>query len=118
MNNIKTAREKIGCTQQECANAVGVTLRAWQTYEQGIREPKFETLCAIADFFNITTDYLLGRETGEPETIDQLANEFNMTALEKKILDNYLSLPKNMRTDLMEFLHKSVKEVQEESNND
>ena len=50
------------------------------------------------------------------ENIDRLANEFNMTALEKKILDNYLCLPKQMRTDLMEFLHKSVQEVQQESN--
>lgn len=41
-----------------------------------------------------------------------------MTTLEKKILDNYLSLPKHMRTDLMEFLYKTVKEVQEELNND
>ena len=117
MNNLKIVREKIGRTQQECANAVGVTLRAWQTYEQGIREPRYETLCKIADFFNVTTDYLLGRETGESEPLDDLSVQFNMTALEKKILDNYLALPKHMRTDLMEFLHKSVKEVMEESSN-
>jgi len=35
--NIKAAREKSGLTQQECADTVGITLRAWQTYEQGIR---------------------------------------------------------------------------------
>ena len=73
-------------------------------------------LCKIAELFHVTTDYLLERETKEMENIDRLANEFNMTALEKKILDNYLCLPKQMRTDLMEFLHKSVQEVQQESN--
>ncbi len=73
-------------------------------------------LCKIAELFHVTTDYLLERETNDMENIDRLANEFNMTALEKKILDNYLSLPKQMRTDLMEFLHKSVQEVQQESN--
>ena len=112
-NNIKAARERSNKTQKECADCLSITLRAWQGYEQGIREPKYEILCHIADLFNVTTDYLLGRETGEPDSIDKLAGEFNMTALEKKILDNYLSLPKSMRSDLMEFLHKSVKEVQE-----
>lgn len=115
-NNIKNVREQKNLTQKNCADAFGITLRAWQTYEQGVSEPKNELLCKIADFFNVSIDYLLGRETGEPEPIDQLASEFNMTALEKKILDNYLSLPKNMRADLMEFLHKSVKEVQDENN--
>ncbi len=115
MTNIKIAREKSGKKQQECANAIGVTLRAWQTYEQGIREPKFELLIKIADMFNVSLDYLLGRETGEPETLDKLVGEFNMSALEKEILDNYLSLPKDMRSDLMEFLQKSVKKVMEEN---
>lgn len=114
-NNIKTARERSGKTQKECADCLSITLRAWQGYEQGIREPKYEVLCSIADLFNVTTDYLLGRDTGEPDTIDKLAAEFNMSALEKKIVDNYLSLPESMRSDFMEFLDKSVKEVMREN---
>lgn len=111
-NNIKSAREHSGKTQKECADCLSITVRAWQGYEQGIREPKYEILCKIADLFHVTTDYLLGRETGEPSALDELAAEFNMSALEKKIVDNYLSLPPSMRGDLMEFLHKSVKEVE------
>lgn len=101
---------------KEVSESVGVSLSAYQKYENGTRDVSTETLSKLSDFYGVTTDYLLGRETGEPEPIDQLASEFNMTALEKKILDNYLSLPKNMRADLMEFLHKSVKEVQDENN--
>ena len=74
-------------------------------------------LSKLADFYGVTADYLLGRDTGEPEPLDQLAAEFNMTALEKKIVENYLSLPESMRGDLMEFLRKTVKEVQEENGN-
>ena len=110
-NNIKAARERSNKTQKECAECLSITLRAWQGYEQGIREPKYEVLCNIADLFHVTTDYLLGRDTGEPEPIDRLANDFNMSELEKKILDNYLALPDDMRGDLMEFLEKSVREV-------
>ena len=61
-NNIKNAREARGFTQQECADTFGVKIRAWQTYEQGVSEPKYELLCKIADTFGVTTDYLLGRE--------------------------------------------------------
>lgn len=100
-------------TQQDCADYFEIGLRAWQTYEQGRSEPKNELLVRMADCFNVTTDYLLGRATGEPEAIDKLASEFNMSALEKEILDNYLSLPDNMRGDLMELLQKSVKKVME-----
>ncbi len=115
-NNIKSVRESKNMTQKECADLLGITLRAWQTYEQGVSEPKYELLFRIANMFNVSLDYLLGRETGEPETLDKLVGEFNMSALEKEILDNYLSLPKDMRSDLMEFLQKSVKKVMEKSN--
>ncbi len=114
-NKIKNAREKANMTQQDCADYFEIGLRAWQTYEQGRSEPKYELLVRMADHFNITIDYLLGRETGEPETIDKLVGEFNMSALEKEILDNYLSLPKDMREDMMEFLQKSVQKVMNES---
>lgn len=113
-NNIKYVREHKGITQKECADTLGITLRAWQTYEQGVSEPKQELLCRIADMFNVSLDYLLGRETGEPDTIDKLVGEFNMTALEKKILEGYLDLPENLRGDFMEFLQKSVREVREQ----
>ncbi len=117
-DNLKALRESKKLTKKTVAENVGITERAYIAYEYGERDVSTATLSKLADFYHVTTDYLLGRETGEPETIDQLASEFNMSALEKKILDNYLSLPKNMRTDLMEFLHKSVKEVHEESIND
>lgn len=110
-NNIKAVREIRDMTQKECADSLGVTLRAWQTYEQGVSEPKQELLCKIADMFEVTTDYLLGREKKEQTAIEQLAGEFDMSALEREILNGYVSLPKEMRGDLMEFLHKAVMNV-------
>lgn len=62
---IKEIREKKELSQKTCADEIGVTLRAWQNYEQGEREPKYEILCKIADLFGVTTDYLLGREPEE-----------------------------------------------------
>lgn len=112
-NQLKYLRETRSLTKKQAADGIGISERAYIAYEYGERDVSTEVLSKLADFYGVTTDYLLGRETGEPDSIDKLAGEFNMTALEKKILDNYLSLPKSMRSDLMEFLHKSVKEVQE-----
>ena len=105
-------------TMKEVAEAIDMSLSAYQKYENGTRDVSTDTLSKLADFYHVTTDYLLGRETTAPDPLNDLSVQFNMSALEKKILDNYLALPKHMRTDMMEFLHKSVKEVMEESNND
>lgn len=115
-DRLKELRENRKLTKKDTAEKIGISERAYLTYEYGEREPKLDTLQKLADFYGVTTDYLLGRETKEQETIDELASEFNMSALEQKILNNYLSLPDDMRSDLMEFLDKSVKEVMQENN--
>lgn len=113
---LKSLRKKAGYNSgQEFCKAANISFNTYQNYEAGKRTPTAEILIKLADFYGVSTDYLLGRETGEPETIDKLAGEFNMSALEKEILDNYLRLPKDMRGDLMEFLQKSVQKVMEES---
>ena len=109
-------RESKKYSKRTVSDMTGIPYTTYIKYESGERKDvSMQSLCKLADFYGVTTDYLLGRETGEPGTVDKLAVEFNMTALEKKILDNYLSLPKDMRGDLMEFLRKSVREVKEES---
>lgn len=99
-NNIKAAREKQGLTQQECADLFDVKLRAWQTYEQGVSEPKFEVLCKIADVFGVTTDYLLGREPAQDPFADRNLNKES----EADVIDKYMSLPPNIRACLMDVL--------------
>ena len=111
IQNLKKARNSNNLTQSQVAEKLGITAVAYQNYEYGKREPSNMLLCQLADLFHVTTDYLLGRNTDEPNTLDQLAIEFDMTVLEQKIVENYLSLPEHMRGDLMEFLRKSVKEV-------
>lgn len=113
---LKSLRKSKGFTNmKDFCEAVNISINTYQNYESGKRIPTADILIKLADFYGVTTDYLLGRETGEPETIDKLVSEFNMSALEKEILDNYLSLPKDMRGDLMEFLQKSVQKVMDES---
>ncbi len=48
-------------TQKELANAIGSAESTVSMYEMEKREPDFETLEALADYFNVDVDYLLGR---------------------------------------------------------
>ena len=47
--------------QREMAEYLQIGLRSYQNYEGGQREPDFKTLVALADFLDVSTDYLLGR---------------------------------------------------------
>ena len=112
---LKQLRNKKGLNQSETAEELGVSLSSYQKYERdkGCVTPSLDVLIRIADYFGVTTDYLLGREKKEQTAIEQLAGEFDMSALEREILNGYVKLPKEMRGDLMEFLHKSVMNVME-----
>ena len=59
----KSLRTQHKLTQQELATKLGVSRSAIGMYENGEREPDFETLEAIADFFNVDMDYLIGRSS-------------------------------------------------------
>lgn len=111
-NNIKAARESQGLTQQECAELFNVKLRAWQTYEQGVSEPKFEVLCKIADKFGVTADYLLGRPDAKPpeEPLDEFARKEHLKSLEKVFMKKYLALTEEQRDKVLDFLRGVVAE--------
>ena len=110
-NNIKSARENKGYTQQECADMFGVKIRAWQTYEQGVSEPKYELLCKIADSFGVSTDYLLGRNPAPNPFADYGLSETS----EKDMLDQYMSFPPEIRAVLMDVLIKLADSAKPES---
>jgi len=48
-------------TQLQVAQAVGITDRRYQRFETGKQKPGFENLCALADHFSVSLDYLAGR---------------------------------------------------------
>jgi len=54
-------RSARGKTHQEMANILGITRPAYTAYESGTRKPDYATLEKLADFFDVSVDYLLGR---------------------------------------------------------
>lgn len=64
---LKKLREEHDLSQQALANALKISKSSINMYERGEREPGFETLEAIADYFNVDMNYLLGRTAINPD---------------------------------------------------
>ena len=62
MNKIAELRKKANITQDRFSQIIGVARSTLAMYETDKSEPDFNTLQKIADYFGVTTDYLLGRE--------------------------------------------------------
>ena len=62
---LKELRENAKYSQYTFADAFGVAQSTIGGWESGTREPNFTTMQRLADFFGVTTDYLLGR-TNDP----------------------------------------------------
>ena len=65
MNNLnerlKEIRVQHGFTMKALCDKTGMPLRTYQNYEAGIREPSLSAIISLADVYNTTTDFLLGR---------------------------------------------------------
>ena len=61
MNRLKEIRKEKNISQEELAQTFKITQQAISAYENGSRDPDSEMLVKLADYFNVSTDYLLGR---------------------------------------------------------
>lgn len=58
---LKILRTRKNILQQEIADKIGLSLRSYQRYEKGEREPTVSILIAFADYYDVSLDYLVGR---------------------------------------------------------
>ena len=78
-DRIKELRLERNLSLRELADLCGTSKSAINMYEKGERRPKYETLEAIADAFNVDTDYLLGKS----DIRNRVANELGFDSLEE-----------------------------------
>jgi transcriptional regulator with XRE-family HTH domain len=90
-NIFKRLRNSCGLTQAEMAEKIGISRSTIGMYETGAREPDFETLEKIADFFKVDIDYLLGRTdktTILPETVGQYYLNEETREIAQEVFEN------------------------------
>ena len=64
--HLKEMRISFNYTQKQVASNIGITERNYQRYEANDQRPSFDILISLADFYNVSLDYLVGR-TKNPE---------------------------------------------------
>lgn len=105
---IAELRKDKGLLQKELAQLLGVSIGTVSNYETGVHNPEIETLIKLADYFNVSVDYMLGRikfragvdilnspiTSGDKKlTSGELLNDILTLSNEgKKALINYLEL--------------------------
>ena len=60
-DRIKQLRKSKNLLQRDLSEYLGITVRAYQHYETGTRFPDFKGLQKLADYFQVSVDYLMGR---------------------------------------------------------
>lgn len=58
---LRALRKEKQESQEGTARSIGITVRQYQRYESGEQKPNFDNLCALADHFEVSLDYLAGR---------------------------------------------------------
>ena len=103
-DRLRTLRKQCNFSQQELADKMGVTKQTISQYERGVREPDFDSLAALCDFFNVSTDYILGKVniTMRFLTEDDLEvlNRPSLSLMddESELLENYRKLNEEGKT--------------------
>lgn len=86
IQNLKPLRQLNSVTQNQLAEAIGVTQQSINKYENHKIEPEIEILIRMADFFNVSVDFLIGHQVSGNE------NEFRLTNDEVKLVSHYRQL--------------------------
>jgi len=103
---ITLLREERGLSQKKAADALGISQPLLSHYEKGIRECSLDFVVKVADFYDVSCDYLLGRtpnrsngkivinDIPENDTSDfSYGNKMNvLTSLNKKLIINSLNI--------------------------
>lgn len=99
---LKELRLQKGVSQQIIADYLQITKQAYSLYELGKREPDFETLLKLGEYFNVSTDYIL-RGTKETANDNDLKFAlFGDVNIDDEVLDevrHYAQIAKQMREE-------------------
>lgn len=96
MNRLRELRKEKKLKQQAVADAIGLNRSTYANYEGERREADHVTLMKLADFYDVSVDYLLGKEQNEPAA--------ECDGLRNKAIERVQSLPDPALTRVLDFL--------------
>ncbi len=117
-DTLKRLRTKKGLTSEELCSKIGIKGGSYRNYERNDRKPDYDTLVKLADFYGVSTDYLLGRPTAQPPTdaLERLFSEKSFSALEEELLRKYMELPHEARQAVVRFINDATAKALQRKN--
>lgn len=107
-NRLKNLREERGLSQVELAKILNIANSTLSLYESGSREPNFEILKKIANYFNVSTDYILGRNEVMSSQIENKENhnidEKIMNLVKERFTDKIADLTEEQQNKVLEYI--------------
>lgn len=101
---IKDLRIENGLTQKELAKILHSSDKNIWAYENGVASPPIDILIAYADYFGVSTDYLLGRTDELGAVITPFPPSDDYTDEEKKLIADYRELTPPLKRMIQETL--------------
>lgn len=89
--------------QKDLADFLSISIGTVSNYETGAHEPDFETLCKLADFFQVSTDYLLGR-TDLPYDVKKLSEPIRDGITISDITHTLLNMSRENLDSVLEYM--------------
>ncbi|AFQ14942.1 TPA: helix-turn-helix domain-containing protein [Bacillus thuringiensis] len=111
---LKSLIDRKGISQQQLADAIGVSHVSVYNYVEGKKKPGIRTLQKIANHLKVTTDYLLGVSDSPHLTADQ---DLQLTKEAQEILQIINDLPEKQRKKALEQLEMFVNYEKTKRNN-
>lgn len=112
-NILKQLRVEKGLTIAKAAETFGVATRTYSSYELEEREPNLALLNKFADFYNVSTDYLLGRTPVKAMATlaEDEPTEEEIKQLEAQIIASYTQMSIETRRESIKILMQIVGDV-------
>lgn len=98
MKNLRKLRESNNMTQQQMADKFGIQRPTYSRYENGERQPDFDLLLKISDYFNVSVDYLLGKEREPSSTLDN-----QLEGVEFALYGEVKELTEQQKQDILDY---------------
>ena len=92
-----------GIYQKQLAEYLSVSIGTISNYENGVHCPDLSTLCRIAEYFNVSADYLLGL-TNNPMPINSLNTKLSDGYTVGSVLNSILELSQSSRQKMAKYL--------------
>ncbi len=117
-NVLRSLRQRNNMTQKQLADIFGVSESRIGMYERCQREPDFEMLEAIADYFNVDMDYLTGRTDVERQytfSPAMPAPALELSQAETQLVTDYRDASDEIRSAAATMLHNSAETNRKEA---